>query len=172
VRVKVSVSFELRGKGQAHAREDHYWCVRGHSWAHAGRLLAWHPAAQNRSRRTGRGEVIFNLYATSQWAATYQLLSPAAQHAVSEATWAKAQRGCPNQGVQLAGTIRSVTLTGNTAVVRATPLPGKAGWVSTDQVFTYSEGRWGYRPYDLDIYRGHTIGQIVAALKDRGFCGI
>jgi hypothetical protein len=114
----------------------------------------------------------FNLYATSQWAATYQLLSPAAQHAVSEVTWAKAQQGCPNQGVRLAGTIKSVTLTGNTAVVRATPLPGEAGWVYTEQVFTYSRGRWRYSPYDLDIYHGRTIGQIVTDLKARGYCGI
>jgi hypothetical protein len=69
----------------------------------------------------------FSLYATSQWAATYQLLSPAAQHAISEATWAKAQQGCPNQGIQLAGTLKSVTLTGNTAVVRAARFPARPG---------------------------------------------
>jgi hypothetical protein len=66
-------------------------------------------------------------YSTSQWAAAYQLLSPAAQHAVSEATWAKAQQGCPNQGAELADTIKSVTLAGNTAVVRAAPPRGAAG---------------------------------------------
>jgi hypothetical protein len=112
----------------------------------------------------------FNVYATSQWAAAYQLLSPAAQHAVSEATWAKAQQGCPNQGVEMAGTIKSVTLAGNTAMVRATPPPGGAGWVFTVQEFTYSEGRWGYSPYSLDIYRGHIVSQIVAALKAEGYC--
>lgn len=114
----------------------------------------------------------FNLYSAGRWAATYQLLSPAAQDAVSKATWAKAQQGCPNQGVELADTIKSVTLTGNTAVVRAAAPPGRVGWVYTVQVFTYSAGRWGYNPYDLDIYRRYAVGQIVAALKARGYCGI
>ena len=133
-----------------------------------------HGAQQPKTAAGARAaaRTFFNLYATSQWAATYQLLSPAAQHAVSEGTWAKAQQGCPNQGARLADTIKSVTLARNTAVVRAYPPPGAAGWVYTEQVFTYSEGRWGYSPYDLDVYHGRTIGQIVTALKVKGYCGI
>lgn len=126
-------------------------------------LAACSPGAQQPKTAAGAAAAatsFFNLYSTSHWAAAYQLLSPAAQHAVSEATWAKVQQGCPNQGAELADTIKSVTLAGNTAVVRAAPPRGAAGWVFTVQVFTYSAGRWGYRPYGLAIYRGRTAGQI------------
>jgi hypothetical protein len=133
-----------------------------------------HGAQQPKTAAGARAaaRAFFNLYATSQWAAAYQLISPAAQHAASEATWAKAQHGCPNQGAALAHTITSVTLAGNTAMVHATPAPGTAGWISTGQKFTYSEGRWRWSPGGLAIYRGRTVGQIVAALKFSGYCGI
>ena len=114
----------------------------------------------------------FSLYSAGRWADTYQLLSPAAQHAVTKTAWGKAQQGCPNLGAELAGTIKSVTLTGYSAVVRAAPPAGRAGWVYTVLVFTYSAGRWGYNPHDLDIYRRYAADQIVAALKARGYCGI
>jgi hypothetical protein len=138
-------------------------------------LAACSPGTQQPKTAAGAraaARAFFNLYATSQWAAAYQLLSPAAQHAASESTWAKAQHGCPDQGAALAGTITSVTLAGNTAMVQATPHPGTAGWISTIQKFTYSEGRWRWSPGNLAIYHGRTVGQIVAALKTSGNCGI
>ena len=131
-------------------------------------LAACAPGAQQAKNAAGAraaARTFFNLYSAGHWAGAYQLLSPAAQHAVSEATWAQAQQGCPNQGAELADTIKGVALTGNTAVVRAALTRGASPASYTVQVFTYSEGRWGYRPYDLEAYRGHTIGQIVEALK-------
>lgn len=56
--------------------------------------------------------------------------------------------------------------------IHASPEDLAAGWVYTEQVFTYSEGRWGYGPYDLDIYHGHTIGstQPASASPPRRSC--
>ena len=70
----------------------------------------------------------------------------------------------------LAYDIKGVTLAGNTAVVRY----GLAGALSklgtAVQVFTYSRGRWWFKPSDLGVYRGHTVAQAVAAMKVKGDC--
>jgi len=59
----------------------------------------------------------FGLYSASQFAASYGLLAPSAQQAVSETTWVAVHQGCPARSAGLAYTISKATLTGNTAIV-------------------------------------------------------
>jgi hypothetical protein len=117
-------------------------------------------------------KTFFALYSASQWAAAYQYISPAAQRVVSEATWAKVHQRCPSKAAGLAYTIKGVTLAGDTAVIRYGLSGALAGLGSAVQVFTYSGGRWGFTPSpaDLAMYRGHTVGQAVAAMKAEGDC--
>ena len=114
----------------------------------------------------------FALYSASQWAAAYQYLSPAAQRAVREATWAKVHQRCPSKAAGLAYSIKGVTLAGNTAVIRYGLSGALAGLGTAVQVFAYSGGRWGFTPSpaDLAMYRGHTVSQTVTAMKAKGDC--
>jgi hypothetical protein len=70
--------------------------ITGAVAATAGLALAACPVGTHQPKTAAGARAaarsFFNLYATSRWAASYQLLSPAAQHAVSEATWAKGNR--------------------------------------------------------------------------------
>jgi len=114
----------------------------------------------------------FDLYAAGQYAATWALLSPAAQQVVTRSTWVKVHEDCTSSSAPgLSYVIGRITLAGNIAVVKVSLAGALSKLGSEEQSFTYSAGRWGFAPSDLSAYKGHTVAQAVAALKAMQLCG-
>jgi hypothetical protein len=129
-------------------------------------------AAQPETAAAARSvaEQYFGLYSAGQFAASYQLLAPSAQRAVSEATWVAVHQGCPAQAARLAYNVSKATLTGNTAIVTVSLAGAAASLGSESQALTYSAGRWGLVPSDLSLYKHGSVRADVAAAKAAGYC--
>lgn len=115
-------------------------------------------------------EQYFGLYSASQFTASYGLLAPSVQKAVSETTWVAVHQGCPAQSAGLAYNVDKATLTGNTAIVAVSLAGVAAGLGSESQALTYSAGRWGLVPNHLSLYEHHSVKADIAAAKAAGYC--
>lgn len=138
--------------------------------SHAGRhSTPSAPVTVSGARTAATG--YFDLYAAQQYAATWALLSPAAQQAVTSREWVKVHRACAGSSSGMAYKIGRVTLAGNVAVVNVSLAGALSKVGSEEQSFTYARGRWGFAPSDLSAYKGRTAAQAVSALKSLGLCG-
>lgn len=129
-------------------------------------------AAQPETAAAARSvaEQYFGLYSAGQFAASYGLLAPSAQRAISEPTWVAVHQGCPAQSAGLAYNVSKATLTGNTAVVTVSLAGAAASLGSVSQALIYSAGRWGLVPSDLSLYRHGSVKADIAAAKAAGYC--
>ncbi len=115
-------------------------------------------------------ERFYGLYLDRQFASSWELLAPAARRQIPESTWVGVHEGCLS-AVSESGTIKSVTVFGNAAIVteEITRTSSKSGTV--EAVFNYAKGRWGYSPGDLGIYRHESVAADITAAQAAGFCG-
>lgn len=126
------------------------------------------PAGSKSSARDAAAQY-YSLYSASQFAASWDLLAPAAKHQVAKAVWVSVHQGCPSAGGGKARVIKFVTVFGNAAIVTQ----GVAGATTRreiEDVFNYVNGRWGYSPADLSIYHHGSVAADIAAAKAAGFC--
>jgi hypothetical protein len=119
---------------------------------------------------TAAAKQYFGLYSASQFAASWELLAPSTQHAVSQATWVAVHQGCPAQSAGLAYDVKDTTLTGNTAIVTVSLTGAAASIGSESEAFTYSAGRWGFVPGDLTRYKHGSVKADITAAKAAGYC--
>lgn len=129
-------------------------------------------AAQPETASAARSvaEQYFGLYSASQFAASYGLLAPSAQRAVSRATWVAVHQGCPAQSAGLAYSVSKATLTGDTAIVAVSLAGAAASLGSKSETLTYSAGRWGLVMDDLSLYGHGSVKADIAAAKAAGYC--
>jgi hypothetical protein len=111
------------------------------------------------------------LYSARKFAASWDLLSPAAKHQVPWATWMGVHEGCPSAGAGQAGVIKSVTVFGDAAIVTETSAGAVPGHATAEYVFNDVDGHWLYTPDDVSIYDHGSVAADVAAAKAAGFCG-
>ncbi|MGH3401101.1 MAG: hypothetical protein ACRDRJ_01045 [Streptosporangiaceae bacterium] len=110
------------------------------------------------------------VYLASRFAASWDLLAPAARHAVKRDIWIRVHERCVVGGAAAPRIIGHVTVFGNAAIVteRVSKIPPPLG--TSDAVFNYVGGRWGYSPSDLGIYGHGSAAADVAAAKKAGLC--
>jgi hypothetical protein len=110
----------------------------------------------------------YQLYSASQFAAFWNLLSPATKRQVAENTWVSVHRACPSAGAGRSRSIEAVTVFGTAAIV--TEAVTGVSRDSTEDVFSYANGRWSYSPADLSIYGHGSVAADIAAAKAAGLC--
>ena len=115
----------------------------------------------------------YALYSAGQWGAAWAYLAPAAQSAVSVATWTAVHNGCPGPTVGLARVIKSVTFAGTTAVVSETVAGSLGNLATVSDAWTYSGGRWGFSlpASSMSFYKHGSVSADIAAAKAAGECG-
>ncbi len=128
------------------------------------------PASPTAAAAAAVARQYFGLYSAGQFALSWTLLAPSAQHAVSQATWVAVHQGCPSQPAGLAYNVKDTTLTDCTAVVTVTLAGAAASLASESESLTYSAGRWGFVPNDLSDYRHGSVKADIAAAKTAGYC--
>jgi hypothetical protein len=119
---------------------------------------------------TAVAEQYLGLNSGGQFEASWGLLAPSAQRAISEATWVAVHQGCPSQSAGLAYQVKDTTVTGNTAVVTVSLAGAAASIGSESEALTYSAGRWGFVPNDLSLYRHGSVKADITAAKAAGYC--
>jgi hypothetical protein len=112
----------------------------------------------------------YGLYFASQFAASWALLAPVARSQISRSVWVAVHDGCLPTTLRKARVIKSVTLFGDTAIV-AQRLPGaRSRRGKSDDVFSYTNGHWGYSPGNPGIYHHGSVAADLAAAKAAGLC--
>ncbi len=107
-------------------------------------------------------------YFASNFAASWDLLSPATQHVISQTIWIRVHDGCPSASTGKSRVIKSMTVFGDAAILTEA-LTGAVA--TTEDVFNYAHGRWSYAPEDLGIYLRGSVPADIAAVKAAGLCG-
>lgn len=108
-------------------------------------------------------ERIMTDFTTGRFTDAWQMLTPDAQHTVTEATWVAVYSGCGH--VPLAYTIGPAALSGTAAEVRVT--------VSSYPIlvdFRYVAGHWRYKPALLTMFDAGSIQADIAAARTFGIC--
>ena len=128
------------------------------------------PAVNPRMRAGAREAAahFYSLYSASDFAAVWNLLSPATKPQISRHVWVTVHDACPSAGAGKSRSIKAVTAFGNAAIVTET-VTGVAPGAAED-VFSYVDGRWSYSPPDLSIYHHKSVTADIAAAKAAGFC--
>jgi hypothetical protein len=143
--------------------------------ASAGRTgaMAPPPSPASPHKRAGAraiAERFYGLYLGRQFAASWDLLAPAAKRQIPLSTWVGVHEGClPARGAG-PGVIKSVTVFGNAAIVTAAITGASPNQDTVRAVFNYAGGRWGYSPGDLSIYRHGSVSADIGAARAAGFC--
>jgi len=113
----------------------------------------------------------YRLYLASQFAASWDLLAPAAKRQVPRGIWIRVHEGCSSATAGRARIIKSVTVFGNAAIVTERLTGTRSRHRTAEDVFNYARGRWGYSPSDLSIYHHRSVAADIGAAKAAGFCG-
>lgn len=112
----------------------------------------------------------YTLYSASQFAAAWDLLSPPAKAQVPKGTWVSVHQACPGTAAGKSRVIKAVTAFGSAAIV-SEGIAGTAATPSTtEDVFNYVSGQWGYSPGEVSVYRHGSTAADVAAAKTAGLC--
>ena len=110
----------------------------------------------------------YGLYSASQFAAFWNLLSPATKRQISGQVWVSVHDACPSAEAAKPRTIKAVTVFGNAAIVTEAIAEASPG--TAEDVFSYVDGHWSYSPEDLSIYHHGSVAADIAAAKAAGFC--
>jgi hypothetical protein len=111
----------------------------------------------------------YDVYSARQFAAAWSLLATTARRQVSRQVWLSVHDGCAH-GASNSRVIKAVTVFGNAAIVTAAG-PGAASKPdTTEDVFSYTDGRWLYSPGDLSIYLHGSVAADIAAARAAGNC--
>ena len=114
-------------------------------------------------------ERFYHLSLGRQFASSWELLAPAAKREIPKHTWVRVHEGCLRAVTTESGTIKSVTVFGNAAIVTEKVI-GTSRSITVRAVFNYAAGHWGYSPSDLGIYHHGSVSADLAAAKAAGFC--
>lgn len=112
----------------------------------------------------------YRLYSASQFAASWGLLSPAAQREIPRAIWISVHNGCPGASTGAARVIKSVLVFGNAAIVTEGIQGADSRLGEAEDVFNYENGRWGYTPNNLGIYHHGSVAADIVSARGLGFC--
>ena len=112
----------------------------------------------------------YNLYLSEQFAASWDLLAPAAKHQIRQETWIKVHSACASDSAKRTGTVKSVTVFGHAAIVTMAITGATSTTRTIEAVFNYADGGWGYSPGDLGVYKHGSVAADVAAARAVGFC--
>lgn len=112
----------------------------------------------------------YRLYSASQFAASWGLLSPAAQRDIPRAIWISVHNGCPGAGTGATRVIKSVLVFGNAAIVTESIQVADSRLGEAEDVFNYENGRWGYTPNNLGIYHHGSVAADIVSARAVGFC--
>lgn len=112
----------------------------------------------------------YGLYSASQFAAFWNLLSPATKQQVSRRVWVGVHNACPDARARRSRTIKAVTVFGNAAIVTEETTGTASRLETTEDVFNYVAGHWSYSPGNLSIYHHGSVAADVTAAKAAGFC--
>jgi hypothetical protein len=110
------------------------------------------------------------LYLASRFAASWNLLAPAAKRQIRESVWVGVHNGCPPTMAGKTRVVSAVTVFGDTAIVTEQINGAPSRLSRTEDVFSYANGRWGYAPQDLGIYHKKSVAADIAAAKAGGYC--
>jgi hypothetical protein len=110
------------------------------------------------------------VYAASDFADSWDLLTPIARRQVSKSVWVRVHNGCQSASTEVTRTIRSVTAFGDAAIVTETIATAPSKRSTAEYVYNYVGGRWGYSPENLSIYHRGSIAADIAAARSAGFC--
>ncbi len=112
----------------------------------------------------------YGLYSASQFAASWNLLTPTTKRHVPRHVWVSVHEACPSIGTGKRRTIKAMTVFGSAAIVTEsiTGVPPQLG--TAEDVFSYANGRWSYSPQDPNIYVHGSVTADIAAAKAAGFC--
>jgi hypothetical protein len=146
------------------------------SLAHVARAqhAAAHPTVAGPRMQAGAraAAVRFDaVYLASQFATSWQLLSPEVKRQIRERVWVAVHDRCRPADSGKARVISAVTVFGDTAIVTERIGRGSAKLRRTEDVFGYVNGRWGYAPEDVGLYLKKSVAADVAAAKAAGYCG-
>jgi hypothetical protein len=104
-------------------------------------------------------------FAARRYADAWQMLTPADQRAVPEATWVAVYGGCQHAPLAYAAGTPALSAGGTAAGVPVTV----AGYpVLVD--FAYDGGRWRYHPASLSMFAAGTVAADIAADRAAGIC--
>ena len=134
----------------------------------AGQLGPFEPKTHAGARAAAAR--FYGLYFGSQFAASWDLLAPAAKRHVPRSVWVGVHDGCLSSSARRARVIKSVTVFGDAAIVTNTIAGSHSRHRTASNVFNYANGRWGYSPADLSIYHHGSVAADIAAAKAAGFC--
>jgi hypothetical protein len=112
----------------------------------------------------------YGLYSAGQFAAVWDLLSPATKRYVPRRVWVSVHDACPTTGAGKSRVIKAVTVFGSAAITTEATAGAAAKVHTAEDVFTYAHGRWSYSPRDLSIYHHGSVAADIAAAKAAGFC--
>jgi hypothetical protein len=110
----------------------------------------------------------YELYSAGQFAAFWTLLSSATKSQVPKNTWVSVHEACPSAGAGKSRSIKAVTVFGTAAIVTEVITGASRG--STEDVFSYANGRWSYSLADLSVYGHGSVAADIAAAKAAGLC--
>jgi hypothetical protein len=149
-----------------------FYVLHGKSPAPAGATTGNATAAQPETEAGVRSAAtqFYALYSASQWPQAWEMLTPAAQRQVPEATYATVHEGCPSASAGLARVIKGVTMAGSTAVVTETVAGVASSLGSVTDAWSYAGGRWGIAlsQSSLADYSHGSASADVAAMKTAG----
>jgi hypothetical protein len=123
---------------------------------------------QMRARARAAAVQFYGLYSASQFSAFWNLLAPGTKRQIPRHLWISVHSACPSAGAGKSRVIKAVTVFGNAAII--TESIAGASPATTEDVFSYANGKWSYSPVDPSIYDHGSVGADVAAAKAAGFC--
>ena len=109
-------------------------------------------------------------YFAGRFATAWSLLAPTVQSQVPENVWVGVHDGCPAATPGVTAAIKAVTVFGDTAIVTETVHAAQSGPHTTEYVFYYANGHWGYSPVNPGIYHRGSITADISAAKKAGLC--
>ena len=112
----------------------------------------------------------YSLYLSGQFAASWDLLAPAAKRQIRRSTWVEVHNGCLLDNTGKTGVVKSVTVFGHAAFVAEAITAGSSTPRTIEAVFDYTDDLWGYSPGDLGIYKHGSVSADIAAAKALGYC--
>jgi hypothetical protein len=142
----------------------------GHATAEPSAARAKPAQARTEAGARAAAARFYRLYSGRQFAASWDLLAPAAKRQVAKRVWIGVHGGCLAAIGAGGRVIRSVTVFGDAAIVTHQLTGAQARHRIARDIFNYADGRWGYSPADLSVYLHGSIAADISAAKAAGLC--
>jgi hypothetical protein len=123
---------------------------------------------QVKAKARAAAKQFYGLYATSRYAAFWDLMAPNTKRLVARKAWVGVHKACSAAGTGKSRVIKAVTVFGNAAIITETV--AGASPVMVEDIFIYAEDRWRYSPQNPSIYHHGSVTADIAAAKAAGLC--